>query len=276
MSLSSAVATGTLRDASSTCTTDPEYLGAILIAVCAALVVAPPISSGVFIPNRSISDATCIISSRLGVISPDNPMMSAPTSRAFARIFSHDTITPMSMISKLLQASTMPTMFFPMSCTSPFTVASTIVRPFADTTGTSADSPLPSASRPSAPRPTTGTSPLAARSAAILFASSFSAFMNGSSHATLFFITRALFTTCGRNIFPSPNRSPTTLIPSISGPSITFSGTPYFSRASSVSSSMKSVRPFSSACFSRSSTGPSRHDKSASTFFPACPLNRSA
>ncbi len=121
------VATGTLREASSTCTTLPEYRGAILIAVCAALVVAPPISSGVFSPRRSISEATCIISSRLGVMSPDNPMMSAFTSFAFARIFSQGTITPMSMTSKLLQASTMPTMFLPMSCTSPFTVARTMI-----------------------------------------------------------------------------------------------------------------------------------------------------
>src|SRR6476659_8098896 len=42
--------------------------------------------------------------------------------------------------------------------------------------------------------------------------------------ATAFFITRADFTTCGRNILPDPNRSPTTFMPSISGPSITSIG----------------------------------------------------
>src|SRR5437868_10956856 len=37
-------------------------------------------------------------------------------------------------------------------------------------------------------------------------------------------MTRADLTTCGRNILPEPNRSPTTFMPSISGPSITCSG----------------------------------------------------
>ena len=49
-----------------------------------------------------------------------------------------------------------------------------------------------------------------------------------SETATDFFITRALFTTWGRNIFPLPNRSPTTFIPAISGPSITSSGLSIF------------------------------------------------
>jgi hypothetical protein len=40
--------------------------------------------------------------------------------------------------------------------------------------------------------------------------------MNGSRR-TARFIARALFTTCGRNIRPDPNRSPTIFIPSISG-----------------------------------------------------------
>ena len=51
--------------------------------------------------------------------------------------------------------------------------------------------------------------------------SSFSASMKGIRWATAFFITRALLTTCGRNILPAPNRSPTTFMPSISGPSMT-------------------------------------------------------
>ena len=79
-------------------------------------------------------------------------------------------------------------MFLPMSWTSPLTVAIRI---------------LPAASRG---------------------LPSFSASMNGISQATACFITRADFTTCGRNILPEPNRSPTTFIPSISGPSITCSG----------------------------------------------------
>ena len=62
--------------------------------------------------------------------------------------------------------------------------------------------------------------------------------MYGTRWATAFFITRALFTTCGRNIFPAPNRSPTTFIPSISGPSITSIGRSARRRASSVSSTM--------------------------------------
>ena len=40
------------------------------------------------------------------------------------------------------------------------------------------------------------------------------------------FHTRADLTTCGRNILPAPNRSPTTFMLSISGPSITWIGRP--------------------------------------------------
>ena len=95
-------------------------------------------------------------------------------------------------------------MFLPMSWTSPLTVAITS---------------LPWALR----------GPPAASSA------SFSASMNGSRYATARFIARALFTTCGRNILPAPNSSPTTFMPSINGPSMTSSGRPYFTRASSAS-----------------------------------------
>jgi hypothetical protein len=49
-------------------------------------------------------------------------------------------------------------------------------------------------------------------------------------------MTRALLTTWGRNILPSPNRSPTTFMPSMSGPSMTSSGRSACWRASSVSS----------------------------------------
>ena len=79
------------------------------------------------------------------------------------------------------------------------------------------------------------------------------------STATACFITRADFTTCGRNILPEPNRSPTTFMPAISGPSITSSGRAEAAwRASSVSASTKSVMPLTSACSSRLATGASR------------------
>ena len=87
--------------------------------------------------------------------------------------------------------------------------------------------------------------------------------------ATAFFITRADFTTCGRNILPAPKRSPTTFIPAISGPSMTSSGRAYFSRASSVSAFTKASIPRTSACDSRSSTVPLR--QASSTFASTAP-----
>ena len=129
-------------------------------------------------------------------------------------------------------------MFLPMSWTSPFTVAITI---------------LPALlCRLPPPR------------------SAFSFSMYGSRWATACFITRADLTTCGRNILPEPNRSPTTFMPSISGPSMTWSGRSAASRASSVSSVMNSVMPWTSACESRFSTGQPRH--STSTSFASLPL----
>jgi hypothetical protein len=82
-----------------------------------------------------------------------------------------------------------------------------------------------------------------------------------------------LFTTCGRNILPAPNRSPTTFMPSISGPSMTSSGRPPSARAraSSVSASMKSVMPLTSACSERSSTGPSRQARGPRAALPPPP-----
>ena len=50
-------------------------------------------------------------------------MMSTFSARAVSRIFAAGTITPRSTISKLLHCKTTPTMFLPMSWTSPFTVA---------------------------------------------------------------------------------------------------------------------------------------------------------
>ena len=80
-------------------------------------------------------------------------------------------------------------------------------------------------------------------------------------------MTRALFTTCGRNIFPAPKRSPTTFIPSMSGPSITCSGFAKDWRASSTSSSMNSVIPFISACSSRFATDALRHSNTLASSF---------
>jgi hypothetical protein len=68
-------------------TTGPWYFPSTLTAVWAVEVVAPPMSSGISKPWRSISAGDPTISSRLGVIRPDNPMMSAPTSFAVSRIF---------------------------------------------------------------------------------------------------------------------------------------------------------------------------------------------
>ena len=108
-------------------TTGPSYFLSTLTAVCAREVVAPPTSSGMVSPRRCISEATLTISSSDGVISPDSPTASAPISTAVSRIFWAGTITPRSITSKLLHWSTTPTMFLPMSCTSPLTVAMTIV-----------------------------------------------------------------------------------------------------------------------------------------------------
>ena len=90
--------------------------------------------------------------------------------------------------------------------------------------------------------------------------------------ATAFFITRALLTTWGRNIRPAPNRSPTTFMPAISGPSMTSSGRAAARRASSVSSTMKASMPATRAWVSRSSTGRSRQARSsAARSIPASP-----
>ena len=132
-------------------------------------------------------------------------------------------------------------MFLPMSWTSPLTVAIRI---------------LPAVLR----------SPLSMPLAAL---ASFSASMYGSSPATACFMTRADFTTCGRNILPAPNRSPTTFMPAISGPSMTCSGRSASSRASSVSASMNSVMPLTSAWLMRCSTGHSRQARSRSLGFLA-------
>ena len=124
-------------------------------------------------------------------------------------------------------------MFLPMSWTSPLTVAIRIL-------------------------------PCARVTVPAFSARAFSSSMYGIRNATAFFIARALLTTCGRNILPAPNRSPTTFMPSISGPSIISSGRAYFCRASSRSGSRKSSTPWTRACDSRASTVLSRHFRSIS------------
>ena len=149
------------------------------------------------------------------------------------------TMTPRSMTSKLLHCRTTPTMFLPISCTSPLTVAMTI-RPL------------------------------------VCAPSDFSASMNGNRWATAFFITRADFTTCGRNIFPAPNRSPTMFMPAINGPSITSIGRLASSLASSVSATTSASRPLTRACASRFSTGQPRHSAAILSSTGVVPLYRSA
>ena len=59
-------------------------------------------------------------------------------------------------------------------------------------------------------------------------------------------------------------------MPSINGPSITFSGSSSLSKASWVSASINSVIPFTRLCFKRSSMGSERHSCACflSSFFP--------
>mmetsp|Transcript_12667 Transcript_12667/g.22985 ORF Transcript_12667/g.22985 Transcript_12667/m.22985 type:complete len:242 (-) Transcript_12667:1932-2657(-) len=196
-------------------------------------VVAPPMRRGCLKPLFCISLATSTISSRDGVIRPLSPMMSALHSLAALRILSRGHMTPMSTTLKLLHARTTPTMFFPMSCTSPLTVASKTVPALV-----------------------------------LVFPEAFfSSSMKGMRCATAFFITRADLMTWGKNIFPAPNRSPTVDIPSISGPSMTSRGLGNSFRHSSVSSTIHFVMPLMSAYVSLSFTGFFLHS-AASFFFP--------
>ena len=66
-------------------------------------------------------------------------------------------------------------------------------------------------------------------------------------------MVRAVFTTCGRNIFPSPKSFPTRFIPFISGPSMIFTALPYADRASCKSASSRSTVPLTRAYSSLSS-----------------------
>ena len=80
---------------------------------------------------------------------------------------------------------------------------------------------------------------------------------------TAAFMVRAVFTTCGKNISPLPKSSPTRFIPSISGPSMTFTACGYFCNASSISGCRNSVIPFCRAYFNLSSTACLRHSGAA-------------
>ena len=90
--------------------------------------------------------------------------------------------------------------------------------------------------------------------------------MKGKRYATAFFITRADFTTCGKNIFPEPNKSPTTFIPAIKLISITSMGFSAAKRASSTSISIKASTPFTKECVILSCTVPLRHSCITASF----------
>ena len=124
------------------------------------------------------------------------------------------------------------TMFFPMSCTSPFTVASSTF--------------------PALPTPR---------------ARSFSIY--GCRMPTACFMVRAVFTTCGRNIFPSPKRRPTSFMPAMSGPSMMLTAEGYCCKASPRSSARWSAQPLMRAFCNRSSSGSCAASASASELLPA-------
>ena len=167
----------------------PNRPGAIFTAVCRSEVVAPPMMTGRRSARRSSSSQTWAISSSDGVIRPLRQMQSAPHATASSTIRCDSTITPRSFISYPLQAITTATIFLPMSCTSPLTVA---IRTLPALCGVWA----PPCS------------------------------MGGSGPPRRAFITRAVFTTCGRNILPSPKSVPTRSMAGISRVSITAIGVP--------------------------------------------------
>ena len=116
------LAPATAFEASVVCKT-VWYSGAIFTAVWALDVVAPPTIKGIVMLFLVISLAKYTISSSDGVINPLSAIISTLCFMASLIIFSGGTITPKSIISKLLQLITTDTMFLPISCTSPFTVA---------------------------------------------------------------------------------------------------------------------------------------------------------
>ena len=149
---------------------------------------------------------------------PLTPIASAPISAALSRIASLGTITPRSVTSNPLQLSTIAVIFFPMSWTSPLTVAMTNLG--------FEPAPLPEFSP-----------------------------IYGASTSIASLIIFADFTTCGRNIRPAPKLSPTVCIPSIRGPSITATALPSISRHSRTSSRRVAALPFTRASESLAGAG---------------------
>ena len=210
------------------CITTPlGYAGAIFSAVWSADVVAPPTMTGVAIPLRCSSSHTFIISSSDGVMSPDSPITSTLCLCAVSTIVCVSTITPRSSTWKPLHCVTTATIFLPISCTSPLTVAIKTVAP-----GVLAVPAVPvfpvspvSPDNPDIPGipvfpdipvfPVSSPRGEAGRGLGGWLGGWLGLPIYGSSTATAFFITRADFTTCGRNILPSPNSCPTCSIAGI-------------------------------------------------------------
>ena len=98
----------------------------------------------------------------------------------------------------------------------------------------------------------------------------FSASRKGCRYATAFFaITRADLTTCGKNILPEPNRSPTTFMPAMSGPLDDEQRLAVFlARFLGVGVNEIHDAFHESACDRRSSTVPLRHSSSTMATLP--------
>ena len=92
----------------------------------------------------------------------------------------------------------------------------------------------------------------------------FEASITGIRTATARFITRAVFTTCGRNILPAPNSSPVFRMPSMSGPSTIVIGSGYAASASAMSASTKESSPRTREAAMRSASGSERHSGAVS------------
>ena len=122
-------------------------------------------------------------------MSPLRATISALDSIAFCMIMSAGCLVPRSTTSNPLQRSNIATMFLPMSCTSPFTVARITFGEWFTSVSLVCE-----------------------------------ADMKGARMSTACCIASALRTTCGRNIRPAPKSSPTTPIPFISDFSTMSSG----------------------------------------------------
>ena len=176
--------------------------------------------------------------------------MSAFCLSASSSMVSLSTITPRSCTSNPLQVSTIPVMFLPISCTSPFTVASTTLCRtlamkfscwiFCACNGEG----MPPSARGCPSFDGRGPSELLLKIS-----------MYGDSNSTASRMTLADLTTCGRNILPSPNSLPTASMPAMSGPSMTAPAVPYSESASRRSASRFSLRPLIKEFCRRCDTG---------------------